>query len=73
MIFRTRRRPRVDSMSFRGLGWLVRMEALFHVYRTHYPRTDAREVRAQLMASCAPRAGEVLRGFLCGTRRRLPR
>ena len=73
MIFRARKRPRVDSINFRSLWWLVKMEALFHVVRKHYPREEPAKLRAELMRACAPRVGEVLRGFLCSSRRRLPR
>lgn len=39
MIARTRRRPRVESVSFRTLGWLVHRQAAWHAI--HGPSSPA--------------------------------
>ena len=48
MIARTRKRPRVESVSFRTLGWLVKIEAQFRV-RFHYREGTAYYYRRKLI------------------------
>lgn len=53
MIRRTRRRPRVDSTSYRTLGWLIRIEAVFQTLRAHHGDTVTYFSRARVFDSFA--------------------
>lgn len=65
MIFRTRRRPRVHSASWRTLYWLIRLEATFYARHGYAAGRAPREERfAWVMLD--PRAR--LRGAALGRR-----
>jgi hypothetical protein len=48
MIARSRKRPRVESVIFRDVWWLVRMEALYMISCSGVPYIDTHKARWQI-------------------------
>lgn len=60
-IRRPRKRPRVRSCSFRTLGWLIRREAAYRIYRKCYVATPRAKLREWV---CSVETTQLQRGVL---------